>query len=166
MPSRFVPVYDPACGSGSLLLKVKRELGKNSDGLRFVGQEINLTTYNLCRMNMILHGVPVDDFSIAHGDTLIDPKHRGGAGGDFEEPFGAIVSNPPYSTKWKGDDDPTLIHDDRYAPAAVLAPKSRLTWRLRCICWRRWMRRVRRLSLSSRVCCTVAVRSVRFVSTC
>lgn len=87
-------VYDPACGSGSLLLKVKRELGKNSDGLRFVGQEINLTTYNLCRMNMMLHGVPVDDFSIAHGDTLIDPKHRGGAGGDFEEPFGAIVSNP------------------------------------------------------------------------
>ena len=118
-------VYDPACGSGSLLLKVKRELGKNSDGLRFVGQEINLTTYNLCRMNMMLHGVPVDDFSIAHGDTLIDPKHRGGAGGDFEEPFGAIVSNPPYSTKWKGDDDPTLIHDDRYAPAAVLAPKSK-----------------------------------------
>ena len=118
-------VYDPACGSGSLLLKVKRELGKNSDGLRFVGQEINLTTYNLCRMNMILHGVPVDDFSIAHGDTLIDPKHRGGAGGDFEEPFGAIVSNPPYSTKWKGDDDPTLIHDDRYAPAAVLAPKTK-----------------------------------------
>ena len=108
-------VYDPACGSGSLLLKVKRELGKNSDGLRFVGQEIN----------MILHGVPVDDFSIAHGDTLIDPKHRGGVGGDFEEPFGAIVSNPPYSTKWKGDDDPTLIHDDRYAPAAVLAPKSK-----------------------------------------
>ena len=118
-------VYDPACGSGSLLLKFKRELGKNSDGLRFVGQEINLTTYNLCRMNMMLHGVPVDDFSIAHGDTLIDPKHRGGAGGDFEEPFGAIVSNPPYSTKWKGDDDPTLIHDDRYAPAAVLAPKSK-----------------------------------------
>jgi len=133
-------VYDPACGSGSLLLKVKRELGQNSDGLRFVGQEINLTTYNLCRMNMMLHGVPVDDFSIAHGDTLIDPKlrggpaagysriapkHRGGAGGDFEEPFGAIVSNPPYSTKWKGDDDPTLIHDDRYAPAAVLAPKSK-----------------------------------------
>ena len=100
-------VYDPACGSGSLLLKFKRELGKNSDGLRFVGQEINLTTYNLCRMNMILHGVPV------------------AAGGDFEEPFGAIVSNPPYSTKWKGDDDPTLIHDDRYAPAAVLAPKSK-----------------------------------------
>ena len=117
-------VYDPACGSGSLLLKFKRELGQNSDGLRFVGQEINLTTYNLCRMNMMSHGVPVDDFSIAHGDTLIDPKHRGGAGGDFE-PFGAIVSNPPYSTKWKGDDDPTLIHDDRYAPAAVLAPKSK-----------------------------------------
>lgn len=71
-------VYDPACGSGSLLLKFKRELGKNSKGLRFVGQEINLTTYNLCRMNMILHGVPVDEFSIAHGDTLTDPKHRNG----------------------------------------------------------------------------------------
>ena len=117
-------VYDPACGSGSLLLKAKRQLGDDSAGLRFVGQESNPTTYNLCRMNMILHGVPVDDFSIAHGDTLIDPKHRGGAGGDFEEPFGAIVSNPPYSTEWKGDDDPTLIHDDRYAPAAVLAPKK------------------------------------------
>lgn len=118
-------VYDPACGSGSLLLKFKRELGKNSDGLRFVGQESNPTTYNLCRMNMMLHGVPADDFNIALGDTLIDPKHRGGAGGDFEEPFGAIVSNPPYSTKWKGDDDPTLIHDDRYAPAAVLAPPTK-----------------------------------------
>lgn len=117
-------VYDPACGSGSLLLKFKRGLGKDSEGLRFVGQESNPTTYNLCRMNMILHGVPVDDFNIALGDTLLDPKHRGGAGGDFEEPFGAIVSNPPYSTEWKGDDDPTLIHDDRYAPAAVLAPKN------------------------------------------
>lgn len=118
-------VYDPACGSGSLLLKFKRELGKNSKGLCFVGQEINLTTYNLCRMNMMLHGVPVDDFSIAHGDTLIDPKHRSGKNPKFVEPFGAIVSNPPYSTKWKGDDDPTLNHDDRYAPASVLAPKSK-----------------------------------------
>lgn len=118
-------VYDPACGSGSLLLKFKRELGKNSKGLCFVGQEINLTTYNLCRMNMMLHGVPVDDFSIAHGDTLIDPKHRNGKNPKFVEPFGAIVSNPPYSTKWKGDDDPTLIHDERYAPASVLAPKSK-----------------------------------------
>ena len=117
-------VYDPACGSGSLLLKAKRQLGDDSAGLRFVGQESNPITYNLCRMNMILHGVPVDDFNIALGDTLIDPKHRGGAGGDFEEPFGAIVSNPPYSTEWKGDADPTLIHDDRYAPAAVLAPKK------------------------------------------
>ena len=118
-------VYDPACGSGSLLLKFKRELGKNSKGLCFVGQEINLTTYNLCRMNMMLHGVPVDEFSIAHGDTLIDPKHRNGKNPKFVEPFGAIVSNPPYSTKWKGDDDPTLKHDDRYSPASVLAPKSK-----------------------------------------
>lgn len=118
-------VYDPACGSGSLLLKFKRELGKNSKGLRFVGQEINLTTYNLCRMNMILHGVPVDEFSIAHGDTLTDPKHRNGKNPKFVEPFGAIVSNPPYSMKWKGEDDPTLKHDDRYTPASVLAPKSK-----------------------------------------
>ena len=118
-------VYDPACGSGSLLLKVKRQFGDDSEGLSFVGQESNPTTYNLCRMNMMLHGVPVDDFNIALGDTLIDPKHRGGTGSKFEEPFGAIVSNPPYSTKWKGDDDPTLIHDDRYAPAAVLAPPSK-----------------------------------------
>lgn len=117
-------VYDPACGSGSLLLKFKRVLKDGAKGLHFVGQESNPTTYNLCRMNMMLHSVPVDDFNIALGDTLIDPKHRGGAGGDFEEPFGAIVSNPPYSTKWKGDDDPTLIHDERYAPAAVLAPKN------------------------------------------
>ncbi|WP_314841050.1 type I restriction-modification system subunit M [Rothia mucilaginosa] len=118
-------VYDPACGSGSLLLKVKRQLGDDSEGLCFVGQESNPTTYNLCRMNMILHGVPMDDFNIALGDTLIDPKHRGGTGSKFEEPFGAIVSNPPYSTEWKGDKDPTLIHDDRYAPAAVLAPPSK-----------------------------------------
>lgn len=118
-------VYDPACGSGSLLLKVKRELGKNSDGLRFVGQESNPTTYNLCRMNMMLHGVPADDFNIALGDTLIDPKHRSRTGSKFEEPFSVIVSNPPYSTKWKGDADPTLIHDDRYAPAAVLAPPTK-----------------------------------------
>lgn len=118
-------VYDPACGSGSLLLKVKRQFGDDSEGLRFVGQESNPTTYNLCRMNMILHGVPVDDFNIALGDTLIDPKHRSGTGSKFEEPFGVIVSNPPYSTKWKGKNDPTLIHDDRYAPAAVLAPPAK-----------------------------------------
>ena len=118
-------VYDPACGSGSLLLKFKRELGKKSDGLRFVGQEINLTTYNLCRMNMMLHDVPVDNFNIAHGDTLINPKYPTDADGKTVKQFGAIVSNPPYSTKWKGDDDPTLIHDERYSPAAVLAPRSK-----------------------------------------
>ena len=117
-------VYDPACGSGSLLLKFKRVLKDGAKGLRFVGQESNPTTYNLCRMNMMLHSVPVDDFNIALGDTLIDPQHRRGTGSKFEEPFGAIVSNPPYSNDWDGDENPLLIHDDRYAPAAVLAPKG------------------------------------------
>ena len=117
-------------------------------------------------MNMILHGVRWMISVFAHGDTLIDPKHRGGAGGDFEEPFGAIVSNPPYSTKWKGDDDPTLIHDDRYAPAAVLAPKSKADLAFTMHMLASLDEAVRRLSLSSRACCTVAVRNVRFVSIC
>lgn len=117
-------VYDPACGSGSLLLKFKRVLKDGAKGLRFIGQESNPTTYNLCRMNMMLHSVPVDDFNIALGDTLIDPQHRRGTGSKFEEPFGAIVSNPPYSNEWDVDENPLLIHDDRYAPAAVLAPKN------------------------------------------
>lgn len=112
-------VYDPACGSGSLLLKYAKILGHNNVRIGFFGQETNITTYNLCRINMFLHNIPYDKFSIAHGDTLIKPYHYD------DEPFEAIVSNPPYSTKWKGDEDPVLINDPRYSPAGVLAPKSK-----------------------------------------
>lgn len=112
-------VYDPACGSGSLLLKFAKILGTEGVRQGFYGQEINPTTYNLCRINMFLHHVNFDKFNIARGDTLTNPLHWD------EEPFDAIVSNPPYSTKWVGDDDPTLINDPRFAPAGVLAPKSK-----------------------------------------
>ena len=112
-------VYDPACGSGSLLLQVKKQLGKDGDGIKYYGQEINVTTQNICRMNMIVHGVNYDKFDIALGDTLTDPKHL-----DYA-PFDVIVSNPPYSTIWAGSDNPTLINDERFAPAGVLAPKSK-----------------------------------------
>lgn len=111
-------VYDPACGSGGLLLQFAKVLGKENVRQGFFGQEINLTTYNLARINMFLHDIAYEQFDIAHGDTLIDPKHW-----DFE-PFEAIVSNPPYSIKWPGDSDPVLISDPRFAPAGVLAPKS------------------------------------------
>jgi type I restriction enzyme M protein len=111
-------VYDPACGSGGLLLQFAKVLGKENVRQGFYGQEINLTTYNLARINMFLHDIPYEKFDIAHGDTLVDPKHW-----DFE-PFEAIVSNPPYSIKWPGDSDPVLISDPRFAPAGVLAPKS------------------------------------------
>lgn len=112
-------VYDPACGSGSLLLKAQRVLGK--DGVRqgYYGQEINITTYNLCRINMFLHDVGYDRFDIACEDTLLNPQHWD------DEPFELIVSNPPYSIKWVGDDDATLINDPRFSPAGVLAPKSK-----------------------------------------
>lgn len=112
-------IYDPASGSGSLLLKARKILGPNGVRKGFYGQEINLTTYNLCRINMFLHDVDYDKFDIALGDTLTDPKHWD------DEPFEAIVSNPPYSIKWAGDSDATLINDPRYAPAGVLAPKSK-----------------------------------------
>lgn len=112
-------VYDPACGSGSLLLKFAKVLGPDKVRNGFFGQEINLTTYNLARINMILHDVPYEKFDIAHGDTLTDPAHWD------EEPFEAIVSNPPYSIGWVGDADVTLINDERYAPAGVLAPKGK-----------------------------------------
>lgn len=112
-------VYDPACGSGSLLLKYAKILGHNNVRIGFFGQETNITTYNLCRINMFLHNIPYDKFSIAHGDTLLNPYHYD------DEPFEAIVSNPPYSTKWKGDEDPVLINDPRFSPAGVLAPKSK-----------------------------------------
>ena len=112
-------VYDPACGSGSLLLKSAKILGKDHVRQGFFGQEINLTTYNLCRINMFLHDIGYDKFDIENGDTLIDPQHWD------DEPFEVIVSNPPYSIKWEGDDNPILINDERYAPAGVLAPKSK-----------------------------------------
>lgn len=112
-------VYDPAVGSGSLLLKFDKVLGKNNVRRGFYGQEINLTTYNLARINMFLHDVNYSDFNLAHGDTLIDPAHWD------DEPFEAIVSNPPYSIRWEGDANPLLINDERFAPAGVLAPKSK-----------------------------------------
>jgi type I restriction enzyme M protein len=112
-------VYDPACGSGSLLLKFAKILGKENVRQGFFGQEINITTYNLCRINMFLHDIDYDKFDIGHGDTLIDPLHW-----DYE-PFEAIVSNPPYSIKWDGDANPLLINDPRFSPAGVLAPKSK-----------------------------------------
>jgi type I restriction enzyme M protein len=110
---------DPACGSGSLLLKFAKILGKEKVRLGFFGQEINITTYNLCRINMFLHDIGYDKFDIAHGDTLTDPLHWD------DEPFEAIVSNPPYSIRWEGKDNPLLINDPRYSPAGVLAPKSK-----------------------------------------
>ena len=112
-------VYDPACGSGSLLLKSAKILGKDNVRNGFFGQEINLTTYNLCRINMFLHDIDYDKFDIACEDTLTSPQHWD------DEPFEVIVSNPPYSIKWAGDDNAVLINDPRYSPAGVLAPKSK-----------------------------------------
>lgn len=112
-------VYDPACGSGSLLLKAAKVLGKDNIRQGFFGQEINVTTYNLCRINMFLHDVSYDKFDICLGDTLVSPKHWD------DEPFEVIVSNPPYSIKWEGDENAVLINDPRYASAGVLAPKSK-----------------------------------------
>ena len=112
-------VYDPACGSGSLLLKAAKILGPGNIRQGFYGQEINITTYNLCRINMFLHDIDYDKFDIAHGDTLVNPQHWD------DEPFEAIVSNPPYSIRWEGSDNATLINDPRFSPAGVLAPKSK-----------------------------------------
>ncbi len=124
-------VYDPACGSGSLLLKFAKILGKENVRQGFFGQEINITTYNLCRINMFLHDIDYDQFDIAHGDTLAAPMH-----GD-DEPFEAIVSNPPYSIRWDGDSNPLLINDPRFSPAGVLAPKSKadLAFILHSLAW-------------------------------
>lgn len=118
--------YDPACGSGSLLLQFKKILGKKCPPL--YGQEINPTTYNLCRINMFLHGMGFDKFDIRQGDTLLDPKH-----GDFE-PFDAIVSNPPYSIHWAGRSNPLLIGDPRFSPAASSPPKAKPTSPSPCTC--------------------------------
>lgn len=112
-------VYDPACGSGSLLLKAAKILGKENVRQGFFGQEINITTYNLCRINMFLHDIDYDKFDIAHGDTLTEPAHWD------DEPFEAIVSNPPYSIKWDGDGNSLMINDPRFSLAGVLAPKSK-----------------------------------------
>lgn len=112
-------VYDPACGSGSLLLKFAKVLGKDNIKQGFFGQEINITTYNLCRINMFLHDINYNKFNIELGDTLLHPAH------EEEEPFDAIVSNPPYSIKWAGKSNPLLINDPRFAPAGILAPESK-----------------------------------------
>ena len=124
-------VYDPACGSGSLLLQFAKVLGKENVRQGFFGQEVNLTTYNLCRINMFLHDVNYEQFDITHGDTLMDPAHFD------DEPFEAIVSNPPYSIRWEGDANPLLINDDRFAPAGVLAPKSKadLAFTMHILSW-------------------------------
>ena len=124
-------VYDPACGSGSLLLKFAKILGHDKVRQGFFGQEINLTTYNLCRINMFLHDINFEKFDIAHGDTLTDPVHWD------DEPFEAIVSNPPYSIKWEGKNNPLLINDPRYAPAGVLAPpgKADLAFTMHILSW-------------------------------
>ena len=111
-------VYDPACGSGSLLLKFAKTIGKENPNLKYFGQEVNPTTYNLCRINMFLHNVNYDNFDIRLEDTLLKPQHMQDA------PFDAIVSNPPYSLKWEGKENTILINDERYSPAGVLAPKS------------------------------------------
>ena len=112
-------IYDPACGSGSLLLQAKKHFDQHLIEEGFFGQEINHTTYNLARMNMFLHNVNYDKFNIQLGNTLEEPHFAD------DRPFDAIVSNPPYSVKWIGSDDPTLINDERFAPAGVLAPKSK-----------------------------------------
>ncbi len=124
-------VYDPACGSGSMLLKFAKVLGKENVRQGFYGQEINITTYNLCRINMFLHDINYEKFDIAHGNTLTDPKHWD------DEPFDCIVSNPPYSIKWEGDANPLLINDPRFSPAGVLAPKSKadLAFTMHILSW-------------------------------
>lgn len=124
-------VYDPACGSGSLLLKFVKVLGKENVRQGFFGQESNLTIYNLCRINMFLHDINFNHFDIALGDTLMDPRHWD------DEPFDAIVSNPPYSIKWEGDSNPLLINDPRFSPAGVLAPKSKadLAFTMHMLSW-------------------------------
>ncbi|MFZ4399906.1 MAG: type I restriction-modification system subunit M [Bacteroidales bacterium] len=124
-------VYDPACGSGSLLLKFAKVLGKENVLQGFYGQESNITTYNLCRINMFLHDINYEKFDIAHGDTLLEPKHWD------DEPFDCIVSNPPYSIKWEGDANPLLINDPRFSPAGVLAPKSKadLAFTMHMLSW-------------------------------
>lgn len=124
-------VYDPAVGSGSLLLKFQKILGPGKVRGGYFGQEINLSTWNLARINMFLHDIPTDQFHLAHGDTLTDPQHWD------DQPFEAIVSNPPYSIRWEGDSNALLINDPRFAPAGVLAPKSKadLAFTMHILAW-------------------------------
>jgi len=124
-------VYDPAVGSGSLLLQFAKVLGKDNVTKGFFGQEINITTYNLCRINMFLHDINYEKFDIAHGNTLTDPHHWD------DQPFEAIVSNPPYSIKWDGDANPLLLNDERFEGPGVLAPKSKadLAFTLHILKW-------------------------------
>lgn len=124
-------VYDPCCGSGSLLLNTARQIGEDNVRTGFFGQEINLTTYNLCRINMFLHDINFNKFDIALGDTLKHPAHWD------EEPFEMIVSNPPYSIKWDGKNDPLNINDPRFSPAGVLAPPSKadLAFTMHMLSW-------------------------------
>jgi type I restriction enzyme M protein len=151
-------VYDPACGSGSLLLKSTQIIGKDNVRLGFFGQEINITTYNLCRINMFLHDIDYDKFSIGHGDTLADPLHWD------DEPFEVIVSNPPYSIKWAGDENPLLINDPRFAPAGVLPQNQKQTLRLSCIVFRGLPLMALRQLFAFRAFCTAAEQKKRFVS--
>ncbi len=129
--TRVNKVYDPACGSGSLLLKVEKVLGKDNIDRGFYGQEIDLTTYNLCRINMFLHNIGFDKFSIVREDTLISPMHWD------DQPFELIVSNPPFSVPWDGDKNPVLINDPRFSPAGVLAPASKgdMAFIMHCLSW-------------------------------
>ena len=124
-------VYDPCCGSGSLLLNTAKQIGSEGVKKGFYGQEINLTTYNLCRINMFLHDINFDKFDIALGDTLKNPAHWD------DEPFEMIVSNPPYSIKWDGKNDPLNINDQRFSPAGVLAPASKadLAFTMHMLSW-------------------------------
>lgn len=124
-------VYDPACGSGSLLLQAAKIIGDDHVRLGYFGQELNVTTYNLCRINMFLHNIGYNKFDIQQGDTLLNPKHWD------EEPFDLIVTNMPYSTHWEGDDNPVLINDERFAPAGVLAPKTKadMAFVMHCLSW-------------------------------
>lgn len=149
--------YDPACGSGSLLLKCAELLGRDAVRNGFYGQEINITTYNLCRINMFLHKIGFDKFDIACEDTLTNPQHWD------EEPFELIVSNPPYSVKWVGDGDATLINDPRRLQAC-LPPRARLIWLSSCTVCPGSQPTAQLPLYVSPVSCTVAVQSRRFAS--
>ena len=124
-------VYDPCCGSGGLLLKFAKVLGDKNIKQGYFGQEINITTYNLARINMFLHDINYNKFNLALGDTLEDPKHWD------DEPFDAIVSNPPYSKPWAGKTNPILINDPRFSQAGILAPTSKgdLAFTMHMLSW-------------------------------